>query len=86
MAAVVSKFERCSCSEAEVSMSWLDEMRRKPADDSSASAPGEQSLLGVDSWEGAGRWPEDDSPAPRTDEPEGDLWVNVDPGRPSAGI
>ncbi|WP_432547726.1 hypothetical protein [Kineococcus sp. SYSU DK004] len=44
-----------------------------------------ESSLGLEDWEGASRWPEDDSPV-REDQPHEVLpWANVDPGQPSTG-
>ena len=55
--------------------------RRHPA---GSVEDGGRSALGLADWDGAGRWPRDDEPAPELVDQEVDLWINLDPGRPSA--
>lgn len=43
-----------------------------------------RSALALTDWDGADRWPRDDEPAPELVNREVDLWINLDPGRPSA--
>ncbi|WP_432498047.1 hypothetical protein [Kineococcus auxinigenes] len=64
-------------------MAWW---RKSPENGPSAPPPaaGAESRLG--DWEGAGRWPQDDEAAPSPGEGEVLPWINVDPGRPSAGV
>ncbi|WP_250444271.1 hypothetical protein [Actinotalea sp. C106] len=55
--------------------------RRERAD----SPPTDQTPTpGLASWEGADRWPTDDAPAPDLASQDVDVWINADPGRPSA--
>ena len=55
--------------------------RREPA----ASAPTDDATTpGLAGWEGADRWPKDDAPAPDLTRQDVDVWINADPGRPSA--
>jgi hypothetical protein len=67
-------------------MSWLRELLRRHPDEPPADPDaGAGHLLGMADWDGAARWPEDDTPAPDTVDPQVDLWVTLDPNRPSIG-
>ena len=66
-------------------MSLLSSLfRRRPGRDVEAGDGG-TSALGLAGWDGADRWPRDDAPAPDLVDQDVDLWINMDPGRPSAG-